>query len=262
VWALLLIPTETAAEILFEEDFEDGYLTRRGWYDIARWGTELFINTVHNRSGDASLEVRYGAGSTGPWMRHRFPGQDRIYSRYYRKWAPNWQWPSTVGPHDTHLFAMYGEQFFAPTDTYLTVSTESIYLGQPGWQLGAIGLATRRLLQNEDYRSFTSLNPPPPRFQLDRWYCIETLATLNSPGKADGRIQVWVDGVPRFDVAGLPLRDARNSRLQFDVFMFGPYFHGGTPQGQSTWLDALVVATERVGCLESTGRQASPPVSR
>jgi hypothetical protein len=248
--AVFLIPTGAAGRVLLEEDFEDGNLAARGWSDIARWGVELFISTSQSRSGSASLEVRYLLGSTGPWMRYAFPGQDRVYSRYYRKWPANWQWPSKVGPHDTHLFAMYGKQVFAPTDTYLTVSTESGYQGLPGsQQQGTIGLLTRGILQGEDYRVFSSLNSPPPPFLLDRWYCIETLATMNSPGNKDGRIQIWVNGVPRFDVTRLLLRDARNPRLQFDVFMFGPYFHGGTPQAQSTWLDALVIATERVGCL-------------
>lgn len=236
------------ANILFQEDFEDENLSSRGWYDIVRWGTEQFISTKEPISGNASLEVRYPTGSTGPWMRHQFPGQDQIYSRYYRKWESDWVWPHGSGPHDTYLFAMYGEPTFAPTETYLTVYTDSIYSGSPAWQFGTIGITTRRILQGESYRALTSLDPPPSLFELDRWYCIETLATMNTPGNADGRIQLWLDGTQIYNVSGLELRDANNSNLQFDLFLFGPYFHDGTPQVQSTWLDALVIATDRVGC--------------
>lgn len=256
----LTIEGASTAQILIQEDFEDGNLASRGWYDVVQWGTEQFISTTESVSGNASLEVRYQAGSTGPWMRHQFPAQDRIYSRYYRKWASNWVWPTGSGPHDTYLFAMYGQPYFAPTDTYLTVYTDSLYGGAPAWQFGTVGLATRRILQGESYRSFTALSPPPPRFQLDRWYCIETLATMNAPGQADGRVQLWLDGVMLFDVTGLVLRDAANPNLQFDVFMFGPYFHDGTPQVQSTWMDALVVATDRVGCL-GDAVAPSPPTN-
>ena len=246
------------AEILVQEDFEDGNLAARGWFDIAGWGTELFHSTTERRNGSGSLEVRYRAGSTGPWMRHAFPGRDRIYTRYYRKWAPNFLWNNDVGPHDTYIFGMYGQQWFAPTQTYVTVYTEAFYQSAPAWQPGTIGIQTRRILQGESYRPRTSINPPPPRYQLDRWYCIETLATMNTPGVSDGRLQVWVDGTPRFDVPNVILRDAANAGLQFDQFMFGPYYHNGTPQAQSTWIDALVIATERVGCLDS---DTTPPAA-
>jgi hypothetical protein len=235
--------------ILFHEDFEDGRLEARGWYDIARWGTEQFITTFESRSGKASLEVRYSAGSTGPSMRHQFAGQERVYTRYYRKWPSNWIWSSAVGPHDTYLFAMYGSRWFAPTDTYLTVYTESGYDGKPAAQQGTVGLDIARVLQGERDSALTSVSPPPPAFQLNRWYCIETLATLNTPGLADGQLQLWLDGEPIFDVGGLLLRDSTHAALKFDMFMFGPYYHFGTPQGQSTWIDALVVATKRIGCL-------------
>lgn len=254
----VLAPT-SSGQILFEENFEDGNLGNRGWYDISRWGTELFISTTQLRSGSGALEVRYQTGSSGPWMRHQFTAQNRVYTRYYRKWASNWLWPTTSGPHDSYLFAMYGQQYFSPTDTYLTVYTDSIYQGSPGWQFGTVGMLTRRLLQGESYRSLTSLTPPPPRFVLDRWYCIETLATMNLPGNSDGRLQLWLDGVATYDVSGLQLRDVSNGSLQFDQFMFGPYYHGGTPQVQSTWIDALVIATERIGCLGEPPPDDTPP---
>jgi len=247
------------AEILVAEDFEDADLPARGWYDIWSWGQELLLDSTTSVTGATSLQVRYQQGSTGPSMRHRFAGQGTIYTRYYRKWAPNWVWPTGSGPHDTYVFAMYGQQYFPPTQTYATVYTDSIYQGAPDWQFGTIGLLTRRYLQGESYVSRTALDPPPPRFELDRWYCIETLATMNTPGFADGVLRVWLDGVPIFDLTNVVLRDAANSNLQFDQFMFGPYFHGGTPQTQSTWIDALVIATDRVGCAGSAPSGPPPP---
>lgn len=261
IWACLLVVlwghgSVVGAQILFQEEFEDGNLASRGWYDIVRWGTEFFISTAERRSQNASLEVRYQSGSTGPYMRHQFPGQDRVYSRYYRKWASNWLWPGSFGPHDTYLFGMYGQQYFAPTTTYLTIYTDSIYAGPPDWQFGTVGLQTKAELQGRGTQSPSSLMPPPPRFELNRWYCIETLATMNTPGNSDGRLQLWLDGVAIFDLTGVLLRDSNNASLQFDTFMFGPYFHDGTSQIQSTWIDALVIATERVGCLESSDTMA------
>lgn len=237
------------AQILLQEDFDDGNLAARGWYDIVGWGNELFISTTESRNGTASLEVRYLLGSTGPWMRHQFPGQDRLYTRYYRKWPSTWIWPISFGPHDTYIFAVYGERFFTPTQTYLTVYTDEIYAGPPDWRFGTIGLQHKAALQGRGTQSPASLTPPPPPLERNRWYCIETMATMNTPGSADGRLQLWLDGVLIFDVTGVLLRDSNNPTLQFDTFMFGPYFHDGVPQVQSTWMDALVIATTRVGCL-------------
>lgn len=259
VWALCAVPTGIAAEILFQEDFEDANLASRGWYDIASWGNELRLSTTEKRSGNAALEHRYAAGSTGAgWMRHQFPGQDRIYTRYYRRWQLGWLWPdpTLTGPHDTLLFAMYGERFFAPTQTYATVYTDSIQLRPSPRQPGTIGLQTRRIMQGEDYIHRQPIGLPVLPFNPAQWYCIETMVTMNTPGSSNGRIQIWVDGVARYDLT-LELRNSANSKLQWDLFMWGPYFHGGTPQAQSTWIDALVVATERVGCLDD--RKPKPP---
>src|SRR5262249_7142660 len=63
-----------AAEILFQEDFDDANLAQRGWYDMAGWGTQLRFTTTEHLNGAGSVEVRYPAGGTGPWMRHQFPG--------------------------------------------------------------------------------------------------------------------------------------------------------------------------------------------
>jgi hypothetical protein len=235
--------------ILFREDFEDDRLQDRGWYDIAHWGDQLVISSAQARSGRSSLEVRYPSGSTGPWLRRQFQPHDRIYTRYYRKWPSHWVWAPEAGPHDTYLFAMRGQQWFTPTSTYLTVYTESGYAGAPRGQKGTIGLDIARVLQSEGDRALTSLVPPPPPFELDRWHCIETLATMNTAGRKDGRVQLWLDGRLVFDAGGLLLRDEAHAPLKFDAFMFGPYFHSGTPQAQSTWIDALVVATTRVRCL-------------
>ena len=256
---MLLSSPASAQQILLQEDYDDGNLASRGWYDISQWGTGQFISTSERRNGSASLEVRYQTGTTGPWMRHQFPAQDRVYTRYYRKWAANWVWPTSFGPHDTYLFAHYGQQYFPPTTTYLTVYTDSIYPGPPGWQFGTVGLQTQASVQGRGSWSPSSLAPPPPRFQLNRWYCIETLATMNSPSASNGRLQLWLDGVLTYDLSGVELRDSNNGTLQFHQFMFGPYFHGGSPQIQSTWIDALVVATDRVGCLDDQLPDTTPP---
>ena len=258
------VAASTGAQILFQEDFEDTSLSTRGWYDILRLGTEFLQSTTERVNGNGSLEVRYGQGSTGPYMRHAVsPNQTQVYTRYYRKWAPNWLWPTVSGPHDTYLFSMQGQPL-APTDNWLTVYTDSLYYAAPAWQWGTIGLVYRKARQgNTSYQTQTSVYYPgfPPAFQLNRWYCIETLATMNTPGVPDGRLQVWVDGTQMYNINNAQLRDAGYPNLQFDVFMFGPYFHGGTTQVQSTWMDALVVATDRVGCLSAPPPADTTPPS-
>ena len=131
-------------------------------------------------------------------------------------------------------------------------------MGEPANQWGTMGRRKRRTRQGESYVQGDAIGPPPPVFQLGPWYCIEAMATMNTPGQANGRIQGWLDGTLIHDVGNVVFRDVVNANLQFDAFMFGPFFDGGTTQVQSTWLDALVIADERAGCLGNGVAPAAP----
>ncbi len=83
--------------------------------------------------------------------------------------------------------------------------------------------------------------------EVDRWVCIEQHVQLNTPGAADGVLQVWVDGQLAFSRNDLRLRDRAEIRIE-EVWM--NVFHGGTgaaPQDLHLYIDQVVVARRYIG---------------
>jgi len=80
-----------------------------------------------------------------------------------------------------------------------------------------------------------------------RWHCIEQHLRLNTPGKGDGLLEVWVDGRPAFRRDDLRLRDRAELRIE-EVWM--NVFHGGTAVANAdmhAWIDNVVVARRYIG---------------
>ena len=81
----------------------------------------------------------------------------------------------------------------------------------------------------------------------ERWYCIEQYLKLNTPGREDGVLQVWVDGHLVLMRSDLRLRDLPSIRIE-EVWM--NFYHGGTrpaPEAMHAWIDGVVVARRRIG---------------
>ncbi|WAC17852.1 hypothetical protein OVA24_11415 [Luteolibacter sp. SL250] len=79
-----------------------------------------------------------------------------------------------------------------------------------------------------------------------RWVCVESHVRLNSPGKADGIFQLWVDGkleASRHDI---------NWHGNWDDYAINAVFlenhwNDGSKKRQSRWFDHFVIRTEPIG---------------
>ena len=81
----------------------------------------------------------------------------------------------------------------------------------------------------------------------DRWYCIEQQVKLNTPGKEDGVLKVWVNGQLALSREDIRLRDREDIRIE-EVWM--NFFHGGTDDAPATmhaYVDNLVIARKYIG---------------
>lgn len=81
---------------------------------------------------------------------------------------------------------------------------------------------------------------------VDRWFCLEMMTGLNTPGRADGELRVWLDGREVFRHTGLTFRStgsvkirAVNEQCRIDAFTFD---RDGTYR-----VDNRVVARKYVG---------------
>ncbi len=93
--------------------------------------------------------------------------------------------------------------------------------------------------------------------ELDRWVCIEQRLKVNTPGKKDGILQVWIDGKlahERLDVelrGSPPYEPEKAVTLGISEAANHTHHGGGHTAGKwmSVYMDQLVAATERVGCM-------------
>ena len=77
----------------------------------------------------------------------------------------------------------------------------------------------------------TSIGRGNWRFEPGRWYMLEQAVILNSPGKNDGEIRLWVNEKLVIEQKKLRFRDV--SQLKLDGIMFSTFF-GGNDQSWAT----------------------------
>ena len=93
----------------------------------------------------------------------------------------------------------------------------------------------------------TADKSPWPEAIPGKWYCVEYVGKMNTPGKANGQIKGWLDGKIVYDIQNVMIRDADTNDFTWRRWWVGPYFHGGTNQDQSSYIDSIVIATKYIG---------------
>jgi hypothetical protein len=92
------------------------------------------------------------------------------------------------------------------------------------------------------------------------WHCIEGQVRLNRPGRSDGLLRGWVDGIEAFSRDGLRFRDS--ARVGIDDFWLN-VFSGGkapSPERLDLRLDEVVVSTSGpVGCPDAFDDDVADP---
>jgi hypothetical protein len=254
---------ERDPDVLFADGFESRQLDRRWTPGMAvplRWVDAGGGNGFEPLSGQA-LEVTVPRGQQlGLDLRYRF--QDRhgsepeeIHFRYYLRLSASWLAASDGGKlpgfAGTYGRAGWGGR---PWD------------GNKGWSLrgafarsppvghpasGSVMLGTYAYHSNASAtygEGFPWISSGLAGLvQPDRWYCVEQRVKMNSAGKTDGELEVWVNGQLAFTRRDLRLRDNLQIRIE-EVWM--NIFHGGTapaPAPLHAYIDQLVIARRYIG---------------
>ena len=115
---------------------------------------------------------------------------------------------------------------------------------------------TVRTRQYDDFTNLVYLGvargtaPVTTPGRLARWQCFEGHVRLNSPGKADGVFELWVDTLLQ-----ARRQDLRWVGPRFDTRQYGidnvaleNYWIEGAPQQQSRRFDNFVISRNRIGC--------------
>lgn len=209
----------------------------------------------------SALRVTIDKGAQlGADLRFKFRKQlgsepDDIHFRYYLRLSQSWN-GAVEGGKLPGLAGTYGQAGWGGRG----------WDGNKGWSLrGSFGLPTpkdhpspgRVLLGTYAYHggsgnTYGEILPwtggqAAGLIGVDRWVCIEQHVRLNTPGKDDGLLEVWIDGRPTLVRRDLRLRDNPGVRIE-EVWL--NIFHGGMQVAQApmhAFIDNLVVARSYIG---------------
>jgi hypothetical protein len=104
----------------------------------------------------------------------------------------------------------------------------------------------------------TSLGRASWVFQPGRWICVEQRVRLNTPGRPDGTVAVWIDGERVYEATGLVFRTTAD--LKIDGLYFSTFFGGGdkswgTPRDQHADFAAFAVSGDYIGPLPGSDQK-------
>lgn len=242
-WLRLNEPAQ--AQVIAQEDWEttvvDSGNQFSGWDGPSGGGANIV--TSEKVSGQRSLQLNYYAGGNGaPYLYKWFDaGYDTIYYRWYQKWSSNWVWQ----PVSTKMTNTNVSPASAPGCAFEVLWGN----GQFVIQCGPVAEA------NWDSYNYYQNTGSTSTFLPGQWYCIEVKVKMNSPGLADGEISAWVNDELKISYPNRRLRGASTSdpapstAKNRAILITGSYEN--VPQNQTSWNDANVVSTQRIGCLGS-----------
>ena len=245
-----------AVTLIPESNFEGSGPEADGWRYTASYCTAspcpyLDVSTDVAHTGSKSLKLTYRAAWSKPnpqintvGIYKDFPAQSEAYIRY---------WVFTTG------------------FTYSTPGTKGIYWkGTPGipngtsihWNGSREPGWGGQVWADVNYGSVNFL-PNTGNHKVmanDTWYCVEEHVKLNTPGIADGVVEVWVDGLQTLHFPGRTMRGtAVNGPGGNSSNMVWTTFEIYKQDGDGImYIDQFMAATTRIGC-GPAGGDTTPP---
>lgn len=242
--------------VIFVENFESG--------DLGKWDDndpnappEVRLVTkkelVHSGRGAVQLEARVGEGAGGDLTKLFMPGYDRVYARYYTRFAPDFDQGNLM--HFVHLAGLK-DRWQLGRSGKKPDGTDFFSTGLEPWRNwgrnpapGAMGFYSYFVDMKPDPSGPYYGNPfrpdsPPVLIQRGRWYCMEMMVKANTPGRADGEQAFWVDGQLKGHYTGIRWRTT--DKLKINCLWVLLYIHKNK-QVNRVCFDDVVVATEYIG---------------
>jgi hypothetical protein len=233
---------------LVSDGFETTDAPASGW-DGPSAPSTMYVSDAVSHWGRGSLELSYTPGSHGAGYSYNlFDPQDRTYFRWYQRWSAGFVWePSSTSLTGIRPWYGYPHFYAFAAGSAGEFVLQAQVVADRGW-------GSENLFQNRG---------DPVSFAPDRWYCIEVMVQLNTPGVPDGAVTAWIDGEEKLSYDGRQFRgtsatDPAPSTARLGALLISGQYGGQAtvPQQQFSWHDDYVAATERIGC------SAPPPGTR
>lgn len=270
---------ETPGKVLFTDGF-DSDKSFEQWFEVADrkdGRARIMIEPKAAHGGDGALVLtatKNDGKSRGAWLAGWLgdAGHDCVHMRYWIRYAPDYDQGnlhhtggSLCGVAGNDKWAGMGTAGKKPNgDDHFDMRVE----GWRDWQRVA---APGQLMcytywmdmrRDRDGNFWGNMLAPEPeqRFLPPRgeWHCIEQRIAVNTPGKPDGELAVWVDGklyVHYVDMRWRSTADVRIKRIGLLV-----YVHEAR-RDNTAWYDDLVVSTGYIGT-GGPAAEVKPPSGR
>ncbi len=266
LWILLMMGLSGGMEgwsgepVIFSDDFESGTLEK--WdADSDRNDPSRLILTqdpsnVFQGTHAVEMVAQVGEGTGAKLNKWFMPGLDRVYVRWYCKFAEDFDQGNHM--HFCHLLAnrqdnkwsAFGKAGIKPGGSdFFTVGLEP-------WRDWGRYSATGAMMFYS-YHMDMPIDPkmgkywgemfcPTPRAvpERGRWYCMEMMVKANTPGQADGEQAFWIDGEEKNRNTGIRWRSTND--LKINDFWLMLYVHHSTRVNR-VWFDEVVIDDEYIG---------------
>jgi len=248
----LFLFTFSHADMFWQEDFEAP--TNLGNWDRSSLSMP-YVSSSLPYQGLQSLQLDYNGPTGGGFMDRQHPNVENVYTRFYTR-TKTFTYEASTGTkrfQQLNLNSPY---------QYPNFWWENVFGSR---ELAVGGQVVAEPCASTGHPAYDSCwyYPNMARVPLsdDRWYCIETHLKMNTPGVADGIIELWIDGAQTTLYTGRMFRgpNVSNPNGNSSLTTFGAirmYRQGGVG---SMWYDNFAVGSTRIGCSGGSIPSASPP---
>ncbi len=263
---------EKRNDIVFYGGFEEMKVNSEDW--ISAWGIPFVsrgdkaetLSGPQAFIGKKTLRVDYPKGGVGPSATGmQFPvdfhsigkmdpkAYDSLYLRYYVKFEDGFDFrlggklPGLMGGNESWKRSG-GDQ---PDGT--NGWTVRFMWRENGEAVVYAYLPTGTKYNTSQWGTDIKLNR---KFQPGTWHCIEQYCKINTVGKEDGKLYVWMDGTRVLGLEDVTYRTVDNDAGKIGGFYFSTFHGGNTPEWgpkvtSYAQFDGIVAATSRVGLYEA-----------
>ena len=252
VGMLTIQPHESDSATIWYDDFDEEreYFQMSGPLDsLVKYGNDGKSLQLHYKEKQVRSSQRFVlfGDATSPNNVRTGEKFDEVYWRVYIKFQYGWQKTSTLKfSRATSLVSQRWRQAMI-SHIWGTNKDGSVTLDPVSLVEGDKVISERY----NDFPNFKSLqNIPSSDLKLqdetDWWICLECRAKLNTPGKADGVNQLWIDGRLAVERYNLNWRGSYTGHGINAVFLES-YWLPGSPCEQSRWYDNFVISEKPIG---------------
>lgn len=240
ILALLLTSSTAGATTLISESWESGW----GSWGHKYGGADIVSDTTAPHSSNSlRINIDYDmVGNSPEIIGKEFSAQDEIWVQFYIKFSSNYQWPSI---HDKLVF--------------LTTPSNNFYIGLMWGNSFGLGSQISWGPGSQNWNQSGG-----PSIKQNTWYKVVFHGVANTPGRADGIGQLWINDQLAINASNVPYRNVGESC--FNKILLENVFGGpaGARSGfpKYTWYDSVIVQTTPIsgGAIPPPSPSLSPKI--